>query len=60
MVWRIDRKDVAAYRFAIAHAIERDGSVAELHQVWDLVTPAKGHVREAMDENNGAFGSSFW
>jgi hypothetical protein len=52
-------EDDAAYRFAVTHAIERDGSVAQLHEVGNLVAPAERHVWEAVDEDDGAFGFSF-
>lgn len=49
-----------AYCFAIAHAIERDGPIAQFHEVRDLVAPAERRVREAMDQDDRAFGLSFW
>lgn len=48
-----------AYRLAVAHAIERDGPIAQFHEVRDLVAPAERHVGEAMDQDDRAFGLSF-
>ena len=48
-----------AYRLAIAHAIERDGPIAQFHEVRDLVAPAERGVWEAVDQDDRAFGVSF-
>lgn len=48
-----------AYRFAVAHAIERDGPVTQFHEVRDLVAPAERYIGEAMDQDDRAFGLSF-
>ena len=49
MIWKVGKGMLSAYRLAIAHAIERDGSVAQFHEVKDLVAPAKRHVRKPMN-----------
>jgi hypothetical protein len=48
-----------SYRFAVAHAINSNGSVSQLDQVWYLVAPAERIVREAMDEDDRAFRFAF-
>lgn len=48
-----------AYRLAVAHAIERDGPIAQFHEVRDLVAPAERQIGEAMDQDDRAFGLSF-
>lgn len=49
-----------AYRLAIAHAIERDSSIAQFHEVRDLVAPAERQIGEAMDQDDCALGLPFW
>ena len=48
-----------AYRLSVAHAIERDGPIAQFHEVRDLVAPAERHIGESMDQVDRAFGLSF-
>ena len=49
-------RDGSAYGLAIAHAIERDGPIAQFHEVRDLVAPAERGVWETMDQDDRAFG----
>jgi hypothetical protein len=48
-----------SYSFAVAHTINRDGSVSQLDEMGDLVAPAERIVWEAMDENDRALRFAF-